>query len=101
MASSALAERLPRMCGSATLAMEVSNTSMKVASVTVMAITQGLIEPPGMRNLLVIFSNMAWVAANYSATTVTSAFIPGRKIAVFGEIGSRIIFTGMRWTTFT
>ncbi len=30
------------MCGRETLAMEVSSTSMKVASVTVMAMTQGL-----------------------------------------------------------
>src|ERR1700751_4723970 len=35
------AERLPAMCGRATLAMEVSRTSMKVASVTVMAMIQG------------------------------------------------------------
>src|ERR1051326_6839972 len=39
------------MCGNATLAMEVSRTSMNVASVTVTAITQGLIEPSGIRNL--------------------------------------------------
>src|SRR5271168_4368405 len=38
------------MCGRATLAMEVSSTSMNVASVTVTAITQGLIEPSGMRS---------------------------------------------------
>jgi hypothetical protein len=30
--------------------MEVSSTSMKVARVTVTAITHGLIEPSGMRN---------------------------------------------------
>jgi hypothetical protein len=48
--SSALADKLPEMCGSATLAMEVSSTSMNVASVTVTAITQGLIEPSGIRN---------------------------------------------------
>jgi len=30
------------MCGKATLAIEVSNTSMKVAIVTVIAISQGL-----------------------------------------------------------
>ena len=30
------------MCGSATLAMEVSSTSMNVASVTVRAMSQGL-----------------------------------------------------------
>ena len=36
------AERLPAMCGSATLAMLVSSTSMKVASVTVSAMIHGL-----------------------------------------------------------
>src|SRR5579863_2830688 len=41
--SSCPAERLPAMCGSATLAMEVSSTSMKVASVTVIAIIHGFI----------------------------------------------------------
>jgi hypothetical protein len=48
--SSALADKLPEMCGNATLAMEVSSTSINVASVTVTAITQGLIEPSGIRN---------------------------------------------------
>jgi len=36
------AERLPAMCGRATLAMEVSSTSMNVASVTVTAMIHGL-----------------------------------------------------------
>src|SRR5271165_3119305 len=40
--SSCPAERLPAICGSATFAMEVSSTSMKVARVTVMAMIQGL-----------------------------------------------------------
>ena len=38
------AERLPAMCGSATLAMLVSSTSMKVASITVTAISLGLMD---------------------------------------------------------
>ncbi len=42
MLSSWPAERLPAMCGSATLAMEVSSTSMNVASVTAMAMIHGL-----------------------------------------------------------
>jgi len=42
VASSRLAESEPPMCGMATLAMEVSSASMKVARVTVMAMTQGL-----------------------------------------------------------
>src|SRR5271167_5154171 len=40
--SSKPAERLPAMCGSATLAMLVSSTSMNVASVTVNAMIHGL-----------------------------------------------------------
>ena len=42
VASSSLADRPPAMCGSATLAMLVSKTSMKLASVTVSAMSQGL-----------------------------------------------------------
>src|ERR1022692_4209842 len=41
--SSCPAERLPAMWGNATFAIEVSSTSMNVASVTVMAMIQGLI----------------------------------------------------------
>src|ERR1700722_16457820 len=37
-----LAPKAPAICGKATLAMEVSSTSMKVARVTVSAINQGL-----------------------------------------------------------
>src|SRR4051794_26296486 len=40
--SSMLADRLPAICGSDTFATLVSSTSMKVASITVMAITHGL-----------------------------------------------------------
>jgi hypothetical protein len=43
VASLWLAASEPAMCGSETLAMEVSSTSMKVASVTVRAIAQGLL----------------------------------------------------------
>src|ERR1019366_74386 len=42
VASSGVADRLPAMCGSATLAPLVSSTSMKVASITVMALIHGL-----------------------------------------------------------
>jgi hypothetical protein len=48
--SSEPADKPPAMWGSATLAIDVSRTSMKVASVTVTAITQGLIEPSGIRS---------------------------------------------------
>src|SRR6266480_4166659 len=57
--SSCPADKFPAMCGSATYAMEVSSTSMNVASVTVMAITQGLIVPSGMRSLARILSRIA------------------------------------------
>src|SRR5580693_559899 len=46
--SSAPADKFPEMCGSATLAIDVSSTSMNVASVTTTAITQGLIDPSGI-----------------------------------------------------
>src|SRR5580698_3354534 len=42
VASSLLEERLPAMCGSATLTIVVSRISMKAASVTATAIAQGL-----------------------------------------------------------
>src|SRR4029077_19143621 len=42
VASSGVADRLPAICGSATLATLVSSTSMKVASITVRAIIHGL-----------------------------------------------------------
>src|SRR5882672_1892512 len=47
------------MCGSATFAMDVSSTSMNVASVTVMAITQGLIVPSGIRSFARILFRIA------------------------------------------
>ena len=42
MLSSCPAERLPAMCGNATLAMLVSSTSMNVANVTASAMIHGL-----------------------------------------------------------
>src|ERR1700720_4916591 len=50
------------MCGKATLAMEVSRTSMNVASVTVMAIPPGLIEPSGIRSLEMNLSIIAFAS---------------------------------------
>src|SRR5450432_112786 len=114
--SSAPAERFPEMCGSATLAMEVSKTSMKVARVTTMAMTQGLMDPSGVRNLAKRRSRMSvqvvshfnqpphkllYLSFRYSVITVASTFMPGRKMAWLAGMGSRIIFTGMRWTTLT
>src|SRR5437899_8987806 len=56
--SSAPADKFPAMCGSATFAIEVSSTSMNVASVTVTAITHGLIFPSGVRSLDKILFNI-------------------------------------------
>ena len=99
------------MCGNATLAMEVSSTSIKVASVTVTAITQGLIEPSGIRSfeMSLFFTRLNLPPALkglcctsfYSVTTVASTFMPGRRMALSCGIGSSTIFTGTRCTTFT
>src|ERR1700738_4461467 len=65
--SSEPADKPPAICGSATLAIDVSRTSMNVASVTVTAITQGLIEPSGIRN----FDRSLWrisFASSFLAT---------------------------------
>src|SRR5580700_3059197 len=51
------------MCGSATLAIDVSSTSMNVASVTVTAITHGLIDPSGILSLA---SNLCLIARSIS-----------------------------------
>ena len=51
MASSMLAERLPAMWGSATEAMEVSSTSMKVGRMTARAIIHGLMSRSFEANL--------------------------------------------------
>src|ERR1700676_4732900 len=58
--SSEPADKPSPICGSATLAIEVSRTSMKVAGVTVPAITHGLIEPSGIRN----FDRSLWRIAS-------------------------------------
>src|SRR5213594_317412 len=57
--SSCPADKFPAMCGSATFAMDVSSTSMNVASVTVMALTQGLTVPSGIRSLARILFRIA------------------------------------------
>ena len=75
-ASSLVAARLPAMWGSETLATEVSSTSMKVASMTDAAMTQGLAE-----------GRQAGLAtAAVSATdTGASCSVPGR----LGDNGAR------------
>ncbi len=58
--SSAPADKFPAICGSATFAMDVSSTSMNVASVTVTAITQGLIVPSGILSFARILFRIAF-----------------------------------------
>src|SRR5712692_4082905 len=57
------------MCGSATLAIEVSSTSINVASVTVSAITQGLIVPSGILSLARILLRIALGSPSSSLST--------------------------------
>jgi hypothetical protein len=84
--SSAPADKLPEICGSATLAMEVSSTSMNVANVTVIAITQGLIFPSGVRNLAKILFNMAAILE------LSSSFLIRSKLRVYSSANVRIRF---------
>src|ERR1700732_4459481 len=72
--SSAPADKFPEICGSATFAMEVSSTSMNVASVTVTAITQGLMFPSGVRNLARILFNMAAFPVSLLLVTTLEPF---------------------------
>src|SRR5580658_11008936 len=59
------AERLPAICGSATLAMLVSSTSMNVASVTVSAMIQGFTAG----------RQMAWFGSQVVAAALTSPLL--------------------------
>jgi hypothetical protein len=62
---------------------------MNVASVTVTAITHGLIDPSGIFNLasslfftsVFAFAHFARQLSTYFVTTVASTFIPGRNTA--------------------
>src|SRR5277367_1055815 len=81
--SSAPADKFPEMCGSATLAIDVSSTSMNVASVTVTAITQGLIDSSAALSLASIrclisrsvltLSTSTWYYVQRSTTFLYSA----------------------------
>src|SRR5258708_7679531 len=63
------------MCGSATFAMEVSSTSMNVASVTVTAITQGLIVPDGILSLARILFRIALGSQSLLVLRTTALFV--------------------------
>src|ERR1700754_1834143 len=85
--SSTLADRLPAMCGSATLATLVSSTSMNVASITVPAITHGLISRDPCANEDSIFvlperrvRQDPPDVRRYRVKMVASTFIPGRNV---------------------
>ena len=65
------------MCGRATLAMEVSSTSMNVASVTVIAMIQGLIA--GRQTSALAFSSGGACSTHCRIQTLGSTDMPGRS----------------------
>ena len=90
--SSMVADRLPAMCGSDTLTTVVSSTSMNVANMTAIATIQGL--------------TGRWVLSGTDvdqsrSSTVGVTDMPGRSRCSGSWPGSKTIFTGTRWTTFT
>src|SRR5215469_7944674 len=80
VASSCVAPRPPAICGSATLAMEVSSTSMNVASVTVMATIHGLTR--GRHGLSTECVERAWSTCCASGSCA---------------LGSSMVEADMRW----
>ena len=74
--SSWLAPRLPAICGSATLAMEVSSTSMNAARATVAAMTQGLTR-----------GRQRSCATSFGSATVSLVAIVSRRHLSGHEIG--------------
>src|ERR1019366_7859900 len=84
VASSGVADRLPAMCGSATLATLVSSTSMKVASITVMAMIHGLMT--GRNGMTGLFGverlHLADAARQVGACLVIA--VKGRDLVIAG-----------------
>src|SRR5713101_7001434 len=76
--SSTPAERLPAMCGVATLAILVSSISMKVASVTVTAMTHGLISPFSVR----VLASRRFIAVRLRALCLRSRSLPRQSRCV-------------------
>src|ERR1700690_121565 len=79
--SSVPAERLPAMWGRETLAMLVSSTSMKVASVTAIAMIQGLTAgrgraAPSAVSAAVLISPKPWVRPTCPAAEYALWFLP-------------------------
>ena len=75
------------MWGRATLATLVSSTSMKVASMTTMAMSHGFTTRCGALDCMVRL---------YLVKMVASTFMPGRRTTLWASPGSSLIFTGMR-----
>src|ERR1700692_1852235 len=73
--------------------MEVSSTSMNVASVTVSAITQGLIDPSGIRNFeMSLFFMALAISRSVSMTTFSDAlFRDHRGVHVHSRPQNRYI----------
>src|SRR5579875_975727 len=72
VASSWVAPRPPAMCGSATLAMEESSTSINVASVTVMATIHGFTE--GRHGLVAVAGMPVVERSAVAAAAMVSSF---------------------------
>src|SRR5260370_11683758 len=72
--SSCPADRLPAMCGNATFAIDVSSTSMNVASVTVTAITHGLIVRSGSLSVARSLFLIALESRSQSVLRTTALF---------------------------
>ena len=80
--------------------MLVSSTSMNVASVTAIAMIQGLIAGRGRAAPSAVrAAELIW--PSHLTQTLGSTDIPGRRICSLVSPGSNVIFTGMRCTTFT
>ena len=91
------------MCGSATDAMEVSSTSMNVASITDKAISQGLTRGRQGSGAAATDSDVAVAALMRDHLTLTSGVtdMPGAKSSCGSKGPSNRILTGTRCTTFT
>ena len=83
------------MCRSATLAIAVSSTCMKVAIDTTQAISHGLRSPAAER----LASHSAAGRVAHRTFTVGTTDMPGPSWTSGGW--SKVIFTGTRCTTFT
>ncbi len=84
--SSVLAPRLPAMWGRATLAMEVSSTSMKAARATVMAMSQGLTRG---------FHGVSGAALGFSTVVTLAPPLSGDRDFVSGKTSPWLLLKGV------